>query len=1229
MPLSIQYQSTGELLRQVLRTLLTTVHADLGGFFVFDEQREQVVIGTIEGQQPPGSLPPVQVVAVPPLSVPAERWLLEHRRPLHLHRPRDWRLFPPMNPGLRALAEQHHLVGLAVPLEWEGDFVGVAYVWRHRTPRPYTRREIREAQRWCRLASAVAVTSRLWIREAQLRADLESLIELDRRLGAATSLALFGRSVRETLTALLPTASVFLTLRLDSESIVVYPDDRPLHLEQALRSSLSQFAALGPSGQAFFLLSRGDAPPFLDPVVAALPESVTHLLVLPIEAEDETLGVVVAWGDSRLASLGSQKGPVLSILQRQLSAIATRLCTQLQLQRTVEQLRAVLTVAQGVPTTDSVVELLERVEQVLRPRIRYDAMVYLEPDPESPSMLRVAWGSGTYPEAHIGSRIPVEGSLAGFAYRTGTHIAVPDTWEDPRAYHRPGRRFPLRSLVIHPVRVSGETVAVLGFGRVAVHPFSDYDRELTGLIAHELGTALVVVRQRQALKSYAENQAFLAEISWIVLKDNDPRSFAQSTIERIARWAECDASFICLCPLEPDQVVVAASSDADALGGQLPSLAKPDLLRWLAGQTTTQPILFETSAVVPASLRAPIEELLRRYGILMVVPLAPDERPVGALLLGWRDRSRAPRHASDGTVRQLQALLMDALARWIAERERTVLTRLTFELAESRSVEMLASSFLEAARAFVPYDSAAFFGFERESRQLVPLATTPHFHSLPAGWTLPIEAFFPTGEIEDAEPKVIDHPHDAQFADALRQAAAGGPVTLLVSPVVADREVLGLVVLGRFGRSGFHTAERRRCAGLATSAAVALRLVSARERERALYRASVEAMAAAVDAKDPATHNHSRRVAEIARMLAEALGLPSDDVERIELAALLHDVGKLAVPDEILRKPDKLSPAEWSLVRAHPAIGAEILSTHPQLREIVPLVRAHHERWDGKGYPDGLRGDAIPLGAAIIGLADAFDTMISDRPYRPALRVSEAVEEIRRCRGTQFHPKVVDAFFAALRDPNALPKFLSRQTVYPRSALTAHTLHAIGQQLSAPIDLETLAEVIDLAISGTISNDNIVIFLLDETQDVLRIAYSRHDRDLATRVSLPHGHGLAWRSILTRTPQAVTVPGSPGETVVLWGRRRLFAVLVAPLLDGDHPLGALAVSRVEPRPFTQQEVEILGSLGRNLGPLFRAIRDEHDASSDEQAVETNGTHEGQQDNQDRLVDEIEEETVLP
>ena len=178
--------------------------------------------------------------------------------------------------------------------------------------------------------------------------------------------------------------------------------------------------------------------------------------------------------------------------------------------------------------------------------------------------------------------------------------------------------------------------------------------------------------------------------------------------------------------------------------------------------------------------------------------------------------------------------------------------------------------------------------------------------------------------------------------------------------------------------------------------------------------ATVAALAAAVDAKDAYTQGHSQRVARYAAALAEALELPGPDIARIQLAGQLHDVGKIGVSDVLLTKPAKLTPAEYEAIQQHPVIGERMLSAVPFLKEILPSVRHHHEHWDGRGYPDGLRAHQIPADAAILAVADAFDAMTSDRPYRPALPLAEARRRILEGSSTQFDPMVVRAFERAL-----------------------------------------------------------------------------------------------------------------------------------------------------------------------------------------------------------------------
>jgi putative nucleotidyltransferase with HDIG domain len=190
------------------------------------------------------------------------------------------------------------------------------------------------------------------------------------------------------------------------------------------------------------------------------------------------------------------------------------------------------------------------------------------------------------------------------------------------------------------------------------------------------------------------------------------------------------------------------------------------------------------------------------------------------------------------------------------------------------------------------------------------------------------------------------------------------------------------------------------------------------EAYRNLEQRSLEAIAslnATVDARDPYTANHSARVQRIALAVAEELGLERERVDALRYGSLFHDIGKIGVPDAILGKPGSLTAAEYDIIKRHPTDGAEIVANLARLRDAVPLIRHHHERWDGTGYPDHLSGDEIPYEACIVGLADAWDAMTSDRPYRRALGIEIAADEVRRGRGTQFAPAVVDAFFAALR----------------------------------------------------------------------------------------------------------------------------------------------------------------------------------------------------------------------
>ena len=181
------------------------------------------------------------------------------------------------------------------------------------------------------------------------------------------------------------------------------------------------------------------------------------------------------------------------------------------------------------------------------------------------------------------------------------------------------------------------------------------------------------------------------------------------------------------------------------------------------------------------------------------------------------------------------------------------------------------------------------------------------------------------------------------------------------------------------------------------------------------YQGMLQILTSALDQRDGVTEGHSRRVADLSLIVARELGIDGDNLLDIERAGILHDIGKLAVPDAILSKPGPLTPDEWLEMRRHPDVGYDMVRNVPFLGRAAEIIRSHHERFDGAGYPCSLKGEAIPLGARIFAVVDAYDAMTSDRPYRLARSHEEALEEIRHQVGTQFDPVLVAPFFAAVR----------------------------------------------------------------------------------------------------------------------------------------------------------------------------------------------------------------------
>jgi diguanylate cyclase (GGDEF)-like protein/putative nucleotidyltransferase with HDIG domain len=380
-----------------------------------------------------------------------------------------------------------------------------------------------------------------------------------------------------------------------------------------------------------------------------------------------------------------------------------------------------------------------------------------------------------------------------------------------------------------------------------------------------------------------------------------------------------------------------------------------------------------------------------------------------------------------------------------------------------------------------------------------------------------------------------------------------------------------------------------------------------------LYMSTIETLAMAIDAKDQITHGHIRRVQQYATGLARALGVKdSAQLRAIEAASLLHDMGKLAVPEYILNKPGPLTPAEFEKMKLHASAGADILSAIDFPYPVVPIVRHHHESWNGTGYPDGLTGAQIPIGARILSVVDCFDALTSDRPYRPRLTDGEAIKILLNRRGTMYDPLIVDTFIHVHREIvpamddhvaqgkdglSVLTRGLTATEIAAPGArlddIAASTeemlvLYDLAQSLTGRLELPEAADVISKHIRRIVPASTCVLFVYDEQLDELYAAHAAGENaPQFSGVRIPRGQRLTgWvaankQTILNSDP--VLDLGEAARAM----RPRFYSCLSTPLLSDAELVGVLTLYSAQQNAFTEDHRRIIEVVARQVAQTVR------------------------------------------
>ena len=353
-----------------------------------------------------------------------------------------------------------------------------------------------------------------------------------------------------------------------------------------------------------------------------------------------------------------------------------------------------------------------------------------------------------------------------------------------------------------------------------------------------------------------------------------------------------------------------------------------------------------------------------------------------------------------------------------------------------------------------------------------------------------------------------------------------------------------------------------------------------------LYLSTIETLATAIEAKDGVTSDHIRRVQKFAIGLAKALGVADEKtIKAINAAALLHDTGKLAVPEHILNKPGKLTALEFEQMKLHVDVGADILSAIDFPYPVVPIVRAHHENWDGTGYPRGLKGEEIPIGARILSVVDCYDALTSDRPYRPALTDAEAMKIVLERRGKMYDPDVVDTFVRVYRE-------IAAEVMEP--APHQEALSKIGRAISAP---QPPPATVVTEIRADAPDDLLAIVSLSRVVsgeatfgDAAALATAHLSRILGEHAAALRGMSIGMGERLSGWVAACrqTITNSDAALDLYDRDVKLGSALSTALMDGDRVVGVFTAYAAAPQAFTGDQSRLVEMMAPHLGRIVGA-----------------------------------------
>ncbi len=400
---------------------------------------------------------------------------------------------------------------------------------------------------------------------------------------------------------------------------------------------------------------------------------------------------------------------------------------------------------------------------------------------------------------------------------------------------------------------------------------------------------------------------------------------------------------------------------------------------------------------------------------ILCVPVKFEDEVIGVFEF-LNKKSEAPFNDDDLEIMNLFTPYIAAIiknAQLLLENNQKIerlehLTELTRHINSTLELEKLLDNMLQISTDMLQAEAGSILLLDEDRDELIFAAATGEKKDKLKDIRVPVgEGIAGWVARENKSVLVTDAQNDPRFFRKVDQKTAFKTTSIIAVPLLTKDKLIGVVeVLNKKHNQFFNEEDKSLLEAFANQAAVAIENAKLYDNLNNMFLNTVKSLAAAIETKDIYTRGHSERVTKYSELIARELGLPDADIKDLRLAGLLHDIGKIGIDESILRKPSKLTDIEFQEIKKHPVYAANILGTIPQMKEIIPAIKYHHERYDGNGYPDGLKDGDIPYFARILSIADTFDAMSSNRPYRDALPLEMCLQEIKICSGTQFDPEI-------------------------------------------------------------------------------------------------------------------------------------------------------------------------------------------------------------------------------